>query len=44
MKDYPKSISKQFLKIILEQMDNQIYKINEREIKFDIGFFWIINY
>ena len=44
MKDYPKSISKQFLKIILEQMDNQIYKIYEREGKNEIGFFSNIKY
>ena len=44
MKDYPEPISKQCLKIILEQMDNQIYKIYERKEKNEIGFFCNIKY
>ena len=40
MENYPKSVSKQNLKIILEQMENSICKINKKQI----GFFCNIRY
>ena len=40
MEKYPKPVSKQCSKVILDQMDNSICKINERTI----GFFCKIKY
>lgn len=44
MENYPKPISKKCSKTIFDQMENAIYKINEREGKYDIGFFCHIKY
>ena len=44
MKECSNSISIQCAKKILEQMNNSIYKINENNGKFDIGFFCHIKY
>ena len=39
MENYPEAVTKQCTKIILEQMNNSFYKINEKEGNFDIGYF-----
>ena len=44
METYPGPVSKQCSKIILEQMDNSIYTINENEQNPEIGFFCYIKY
>ena len=44
MTEYLKPITKQSLKIILNQMENSFYKINEKEGEFDIGFFCYLKY
>ena len=44
MNSYPEPVTKQSTKNILEQMDNSIYKINEKKGKFDIGILCSIKY
>ena len=44
MEDYPKPITKQCTKKILEQIDEAIYKINEKEGNNEIGVFIKIKY
>ena len=39
MDNYPKQVTKQCTEKILEQINNAIYKINENNGKFEIGFF-----
>ena len=41
---FPKSISKEGIKKIYEQLDNLIYKINEKDSNLGIGFFCYIKY
>ena len=44
MNYYPKLMTKDFVKKILNQMENYFFKINENDDKFDIGFFCRIKY
>ena len=44
MDNYPKQVTKQCTEKILEQMNNAIYKINENNGKFEIGFFCLIKH
>ena len=44
MDTFPGPVSKQCSKVILEQMDNSIYIINENEENSEIGFFCYIKY
>ena len=39
MNYYPKSVTKHFIKNILNQMENYFFKINDQNDKFNIGFF-----
>ena len=43
MDKYPKAVSKHLTKILLEQMNNSIYKINLKN-SFNLGFFFKIKY
>ena len=42
MKEYPNPLTNRCLKKILNQMNNYLYKVNERNGKFDTGFFCYI--
>ena len=42
MEDYPEPVTKQCIKNIVDQIENLIYKINEKEGNFDIGYFCLI--
>ena len=44
MEDYPKPVTKQCIIKILEQIDNAIYKINEKEGNYETGIFTKIKY
>ena len=44
MDTFPRPVSKQCSKVIIEQMDNSIYTINENEDISEIGFFCYIKY
>ena len=44
MEKYPRSASKHCTKIIMDQMENFIYKKDEKEKTFRLGFFCIIKY
>ena len=44
MDKYPKPASKSCTKKILDQMENSIYKIDEKEVTFKLGFFCNIQY
>ena len=39
MEDYPEPITKKCTKNIVEQIENAIYKINEKEGNYEIGLF-----
>ena len=42
MEEYPKSITKRCLEKILDQMNNSLYRVNEKDGKFETGFFCYI--
>ncbi len=44
MENFPKSISKEGIKKIYEQLDNLIYKISDKDNNLGIGFFCHITY
>ena len=44
MEKYPRSASKHCTKIILDQIENFIYRIDEKERTFRLGFFCTIKY
>ena len=44
MAEYPKPMTKQSTKKLYDQMENYLYKLNESEEKYEIGFFCYINY
>ena len=44
MKDYPNSVTRKCTKIILEQMENSLYQIKNKDGKFEICFFCHIKY